>query len=377
MNIFDSLEALLITNSTNIRYLTGFVGVAPEEREAYLLLTQDAIFLFTNALYLESTKNLKSQISMTKQGAITVIEISRENPLAKKLATILMSVIPGPTRNPSYLKTGSRLKGRDDKYGIKLGFEETDLTVAEFGKLKDELGGIRLIPTKNRIENLRMIKREDEIENIRQAAKITDECFDFIIGKIKPGVTESEIAWEIESFFRQRGAQTAFSPIVAFGKNSSMPHYRTSETRLRTSDIILLDFGARVNGYCSDMTRVVFVGKPKDEWKRAYEVVLKAQTVALNNIHNNPDKLSREVIKKAGFPPYPHSLGHGVGLAIHEQPRLSYKNPSARLRAGMVVAIEPAIYKEGRYGIRIEDLVLLKKDGVEILSKSPKKLLII
>ncbi len=375
INLFHDSDALLITNLTNIRYLTNFVGAAPEEREAYVMVARDEAFLFTNKLYLEQTKaigllNCYIVKLLKSKKPLQIIEISRENPFAVGLAEVLK-------RSHLAKPQGETLKG------IRLGYEENDLTVAEYEKLKRELKGVKLAPTRGRVEELRMIKREDEIENIRLAAKITDECFDFILGKIKPGITESEIAWEIESFFRKRAAEIAFSPIVAFGTHTSQPHYsartllaKLQGESLKNQDIALLDFGACVNGYCSDMTRVVFTGKPTDEWKRAYTTVSEAQSVALENIHHNPDKRSREFIRKAGFPPYCHSLGHGVGLAIHEQPRLSYKK-EVKLLPSMVVTIEPAIYVEGRYGIRIEDLVLLKKDGVEILSKSPKLLTIL
>ncbi len=412
MPLLDELDALLITNPTNIRYLTGFVGAAPEEREAYYLIAQESIFLFTNALYLEQSKNLKSQVPNLKQIPIQVIKISSEEPFAKKLAELL---------------TGSRPVSR-------LGFEEANLTVVEYEKLKKELPGITLVPTQNRIDVLRMIKRDDEIENIRAAAKITDACFDYILGKIKPasrrqgsasrggtGVTESEIAWEIESFIRGRGAQLAFSPIVAFGAHTSQPHYNpqskpsvqplqnpslksascgpksNQSLALKSQDIILLDFGARVNGYCSDMTRVVFIGKPEAQWIKAYETVLQAQAAALQYLASRPgleaksgktDRVAREVIENAGFPTYPHSLGHGLGLDIHESPRLraspstnSKKSvasgPSEKLKAGMVVTVEPGIYLEGQYGIRIEDLILLNEDGIEVLSKSDKQVMIL
>ncbi len=409
--ILQNLNALLVTNPTNIRYLTGFVGVSPEERESYVLLTQKFLYLFTSALYLELAKQLSNSqiIPASPAGGqlsnipIRIIEISRENPLSKELANVL----------------------REGKIK-RLGFEEVDLTVAEYRKLKQTLKNVTLVPTQNRIEEMRIIKREDEIANIRQAAKITDECFDWIIGKIKPGVTEAEIAWEIESFFRKQGTQNAFSPIVAFGMHTSQPHYSPAfYTRpglarqgraLRKNNIVLLDFGARVNGYCSDMTRVVFVGKPNDEWINAYDTVLQAQSKATEYLASRPgleaitagtrpglerkggaaDRIARKVIIKAGFPAYPHSLGHGVGLSIHEQPRLSYKNLSAMastvspsamssgsncsaepLKPGMVITIEPGIYIEGRYGIRIEDLILLKTNGIEILSHTPKKKFII
>ena len=161
MDLLKDIAALLITNPTNIRYLTGFIGVATEEREVFALLTQDQLFLFTNSLYLEAARKLSNPTNPTNN-PIKCVEISRENPLSKKLAKI----------------------SQEEKIK-RLGFEENDLTVAEFLKLKKELRGIRLIPTKNRIEDLRIIKRDDEIKNIRQAAKITDECFDFILGKIR------------------------------------------------------------------------------------------------------------------------------------------------------------------------------------------------
>lgn len=354
--ILRNLDALLITNPTNIRYLTGFVGAAPEEREAYCLITQEQIFLFTNALYLEQSRNLKPQISMTKQDTMMVVEISREKSLSKELAKLT-----------------------SDLSIKKLGFEETDLTVAEYHKIKHVLKNVRLVPTKGRVEELRMIKRDDEIENIRHAAKLTDQCFDFILGKLRPGVTEGEVAWAIESFIRTRGASFAFSPIVAFRKNSSMPHYaqcQMSNAKCQMNDIVLMDFGSRVNGYCSDMTRVVFVGKPKNEWIKTYETVHEAQRKALEYLTQQrsgatADRIAQDVIKKAGYPVYPHSLGHGVGLDIHEAPRLTVKKDTI-LKPNMVITIEPAIYIEGTYGIRIEDLVLLKSNGIEILSQSPK-----
>lgn len=375
-------DALLITNPTNIRYLTGFVGAAPEEREAYLLIFADQAYLFTNRLYREQAKaigllNCYIVKLLKTKNQLKIVEISRENPLSEELA-----------------KLTSQL-------GIKtLGFEETDLTVSELTKLKKELNGVKLIPTQGRAEELRMIKRDDEIEYIRKAAKLTDQCFDYILGKLKPGLTEVEIAWEIESYIRIRGAGLAFSPIVAFGSNTSQPHYdpkrsdllRLKSPTLQNQDIILLDFGAKVNGYCSDMTRVIFIGKPKDEWVRTYEAVLDAQQAALKYLHlegvkahlpggarrsgAQADRIAKNIIKKSGFPAYPHSLGHGVGLDIHESPRLTIKK-DAVLKPGMVVSIEPGIYEEGSYGIRIEDLVFLKKDGVDVFSQTSKLLTVL
>lgn len=187
-------------------------------------------------------------------------------------------------------------------------------------------------------------------------------------------------------------------------ESSTSREVHRDSSRLRSNDIILLDFGARINGYCSDMTRVVFIGKPKDEWRRAYQTVLKAQISVIQRmqscyhvpLHDSKfiklsgaqlDRMAKKVIQKAGLPPYPHSLGHGVGLAIHEIPRLiarkdrilpkSQPRKDAILLSGMVFTVEPAVYVEGAYGIRIEDLILLKKDGIELLSQSPKEMIVL
>lgn len=354
-DILSGVDAFFVTDPANIQYLTGFVGASPEERGAFVLITKTDNVFFTHALYRQEAKTLKNP-------SLEVIEISRENPISKRLAGLIKKL---------------QIK--------RLGFEEDNLTVAELGTLQKRLTGIKLIPTKGRVENTRIIKREDEIALIRAAAKLTDACYTTIIPKLVPGVKENQIAWEIEAYFRAKGEEVAFSPIVAFGANSSMPHYKLigNGTTLAKQDIVLLDFGARVGGYCADMTRVVFIGTPKDEWKRAYQTVLDAQTKAIDYLKINKkrsggiaDRLAKNTIKNAGFPPYPHGLGHGVGLAIHEAPRLTVKK-NARLEAGEVVTVEPGIYVAGAYGIRIEDLVLLNKDGIEILSQSPKTLTIL
>lgn len=333
--------------------MTEFVSL--EARDSYVLQTSEHIYFFTNSLYMEQAKKLSP------------IRISRENPISLELK-----------------KLCQKLKIK------KLEFEETDLTVAEYTKLKKELSGVTLIPTQNAIENMRMIKKEAEIKNIRQAANVTDECFTHILRKIRPGVTEARLAWEIEGFLRFKGGDIAFAPIVAFNAHSSQPHYTSrGNDPLRRGSLILLDFGARVNGYCADMTRVVFLGTPRPEWKKVYETVLAAQQKALNYLAScskpgleftafgdKVDQQARYVIKQSGLPVYPHSLGHAVGLDIHEAPRLTIKKP-ATLKPGMVVTIEPAVYEEGQYGIRIEDLVLLKRKGIEILSESKKELIIV
>ncbi|OGG11413.1 hypothetical protein A2Z00_03125 [Candidatus Gottesmanbacteria bacterium RBG_13_45_10] len=240
------------------------------------------------------------------------------------------------------------------------------------------------------------IKRDDEITNMRRAAKLTDQCYAYIVPRIKPGVTEEEIARDIETFIKNQHAELAFPVIVAFGKNTSIVHHLKASryVKCRKQEIVLLDFGAKAaGGYCSDMTRMVFIGKPKEKWKRAYQTVLEAQTLAIHfldscyhvTVHDSRisgvsgaklDVMVREYIERAGFPPYPHSLGHCLGKEIHELPRLS-RNKDAQITPGMVFTIEPGIYIKGDYGIRIEDTVCLKSDGLDIFTRSSKELTIV
>lgn len=351
MDLTHTEDAMLITNPTNIRYLTGFVGVSPTEREGYALVTKDTTFLFTNALYMEQAKSLPN---------VTLIQISRENPISKELGKITKTV---------------KIK--------KMGFEDVNLTVAELTKLKQVLTDVELVPTRNRVEDLRMIKRREELDSIKLAASITDLCFKYITKRIRPGITEARLAWEMEGFFKFRAGDVAFSPIVAFNEHSSEPHYMKRENNpLRKNSLVLLDFGAKVNGYCADMTRVVFLGAPKTEWVHAYTAVRAANQKALDLLKNGErsgtalDSAARKAIEDAQLPVYPHSLGHAVGLDIHEAPRLTITG-EALLKPNMVVTVEPGVYIEGNYGIRIEDLVRLTEDRIDILSKSSKEITIL
>ncbi len=347
-----SINALFVTNPTNIRYLTGFVGVSPTEREAFALITANTVYLFTNALYKEAA------MALVRPGIIWK-EISRDNPISQHLFRLSRT-----------------------HHITRLGFEDTNLTVAELHKIQDTLTDITLVPSQHKIEALRIKKTPAEIKHIRAAASLTDRCFDYIVPLIKPGVTESEITSEISEFFREFEAENAFSPIVAFGKNTSMPHYgmsHISHAICQINDIVLLDFGARVKGYCADMTRMVFVGNILPEWKHAYESVLRANIKAIEllkeGVRNGAtlDATAQEIIAEAGLPVYPHSLGHAVGLDIHEAPRITIKKEE-QLKPHMAITIEPGTYLEGSYGIRIEDLVLLTGNGIEILSRSPKEI---
>lgn len=351
--LLTDTDGLFVTNPTNVRYLTGFRGVSPEEREAYALVTTDTIYLFTSALYRETTK----QFSGVHQKAI---EISYDHPITAALSEVC------------------------DKTRIKtVGFEETNLTVWEFQTLKQSLPGITLTPTHGRVEALRQMKNTEELKSTRLAASLTDRCFAYIKQRLKPGITEGKLAWEIENFLNFKAGGNAFSPIVAFNEHSAMPHYHErGNNPLRKGSLVLLDFGAKINGYCADMTRVVFLGTPKDAWVSTYTTVLAANEKALALLKNGErngatlDAVAREVIAGANLPVYPHSLGHAVGLEIHEAPRLTIKKAET-LKPGMIVTVEPGVYVEGTYGIRIEDLILINANSIELLSKSTKEITIL
>lgn len=350
------MNPILISNPTNIRYLTGFVGASPTEREAYALWVDDRIYLFTNPLYREEAKHCEKRVVNCK-----AVEISRDHPFSRELSTIC------------------------EKESIqKLDFEEDDLKVSEYETIKNTLKRTTLIHSRQRIELSRQTKRPEEITSIKSAAKLTDECFSYLMKLIVPGIYEAELALVIESYCKKNGANIAFSPIVAFGPNTSKPHYAPlgKGTQLKEKDIVLLDFGAKVDGYCADMTRMVFMGAPTLQWKASYDALLEAQIRALSLLENGErngariDTETRKIIEAAALPTYPHSLGHALGLDIHETPRI-YKEVDEKVVTDMVITIEPGVYIDGEFGMRIEDTVHITDNGIEILTKTPKELFVI
>jgi len=235
-----------------------------------------------------------------------------------------------------------------------------------------------------------MVKSPAEILAIEKACRLGDKTFDYVLGKIKEGVSEKGLAFEIQFFIKKQGADISFPPIVAFGKNSAFPHHvPTHNSKLLThNSIILLDFGVRLNNYCSDMTRTVFFGSANAEYRKIYQTVLDAQNKAidfLNSlfiVHNSKnktvkaskvDKIARKYITSQGYPTIPHSLGHGIGLEVHESPRLSPKSKDI-LKPNMVFTIEPGIYLPGFGGVRIEDVVTIEKSGPRLITKCPKQM---
>lgn len=357
-------HADLITNKSNIRYLSNFDGSS-----GFMLLTNTKKYLFTDFRYIERAKNI------IKKG-ITLIDITRV------------------WRNPEELKKHwhSTLK----KHKItSLGIEEDDLTIARFKRYKKMSRGTKIKYTdiSGKFAEIREIKSKEEIKLITKSQQINEKVFLEIkeeilswsnksaIWRKKNPLYEIDLAYKIKELGNKYGAEdVSFDPIVAFGKNSAIPHHSPGKTKLNKDDIVLIDMGMKYKGYCSDMTRTFFTGKISAEQEKVYNLVLEAQLNAVNNIKagitgSKADALSRDIIKKAGYGEfYGHAGGHGVGLDIHESPALSEKY-NKKFRENIVVTVEPGIYLAGKFGVRIEDMVLVQKKGVKNLTKPSKKLL--
>lgn len=343
---------MFITSPSNLSYFSGFHPLEVTEREAYVFITPSHAFIFTSALYAAEVKEYVTDYEL--------IEISADNPFSKRFASIVQS----------------------EKLN-RVGFEEHNITYAEYAKLKKEQ--IPFVPTD--ITHLRQQKDADEISHIAQACAIGDNAFTAILKKIKPGITEEEIAFELELSMRKQKTIPSFPTIVAFGTNAAIPHHVTGKTKLQKNEFILLDFGVKYQAYCSDMSRTIFFGTPSKKQKDMYHAVLQSQQKAITYLEklwsqnkeikgSEVDRQSREYLQKNGYPSFPHSLGHGIGLQVHELPSLS-PYATQLLQQGMVFSIEPGIYEVNSVGIRIEDLVVLEKDRVTLLTKSSRNLITI
>lgn len=346
---FSNLDGVLISSPANIVYFAGNFGFSEFERECLLLITKNRKFLITDKRYSEAVKNNVKNFK--------VLEI----PAGR------------------FLKESSRIiKNLKIK---NLGFEENNLTFLEHSLLKKS---VKLTPIN--LSDLRALKSKSEIENIKLACKIADQSYKFILSKLKAGVPEQQIANELEFFIKKNCADISFKPIVAFGKNSAVPHHLSDRTKLRQNQIVLLDFGVKINNYCSDMTRTIFFGNASAEFKRIYQTVLDAQTKAIEYINSqllivngqwfarDIDKIARDYIIKQGFPSIIHSVGHGIGIEVHEAPHLSPMSKDI-IKPGMVFSVEPGIYITGYGGVRIEDLVVVTKKGAELISHANREII--
>ncbi len=359
-----NLDGFLVSNFHNVLYLTGFKTLTENEREAWTLVTKNNIYLFTDARYMsfprkresrEMDPPIKSEDDNVKYKLITP-----EKGLIKHLQEIV-----------------------EEERINQLGFEGDDLKVNELQKIKDHLTNIKTVSLEKFIIKIREIKDEEEINNLGTACKIADECLEDVTKLIRPGISEKEIAFKIEFWLKEKGYDMSFYPIVAVDKNSAIPHYDTragNNEKVKKNSIILIDYGAKFKDYHSDTTRMIFTGKPSGEMINTYQTLLNAQTQSIERlkIDSNPvsvDQFCRRLMTTNLS--YPHSTGHGVGLQIHEFPKISFTSTDVLL-PNQVVTIEPGVYFENKWGMRIEDTVLIKEKGeIEVLTKFSKKSLII
>ncbi|MFC4599210.1 aminopeptidase P family protein [Cohnella hongkongensis] len=336
-------SALLVTNRRNVRYLTGFTGTS-----GAALITADQAALVTDFRYTEQAAQQAQGFRIVKHGAdmnVTIAEMLRE-------------------RNAE-----------------RLLIEEQDVTYAAYRKMEDAFRPVELLPSDGVVEKLRMTKDEGELAILQEAADLADRTFEHILGYLKPGATERSIALEMEMFMRAHGAaSSSFDTIVASGERSALPHGVASDKEIGRNEFVTLDFGAYYKGYCSDLTRTVVVGKASDKHKEIYSIVREAQQHALDHLRpgmtgKEGDALTRDIITRYGYGEYfGHGTGHGIGLEIHEAPRLSLTGDLV-LAPGMVVTVEPGIYLPGFGGVRIEDDVVITDRGIRILTSSPKQLI--
>jgi Xaa-Pro aminopeptidase len=340
-----NIDGFMITQPENRRYMSGFTG-----SNGVLIITADKQLLATDSRYYLQVQEQCPDWELVKVGY----------DFAGNMLELLRSVELGACR---------------------VGFEAGDVSVATLLAWERVLlGRLVLVHTEGYVEALRMQKDDAEIASIKKAVALTDAAFAHLTGWIKPGMTEKEVAWELESTMRTCGAEAvAFDSIVTGGPNSAKNHAVPSDRPLQLGEPIILDFGCKVDGYCSDMTRTICLGKPADDrYLNIWNIVQEAQQAALQGIKDGStgaeiDALAREVITKAGYQEnFGHGLGHGVGLAIHENPRYSFMYPH-QVPARAVMTVEPGIYIPGWGGVRLEDLVVVRDDGVEILSTSPKE----
>jgi len=339
------LDALLVSHNPHVRYLTGFSG-----SNGLVVITRQHQHFLTDPRY-------RSQSRAEIEGYdIHVSSIGLLEEVGK-------------------LKLVRRAK--------RVGFESTHTTVDAHKKMKDLLAASILVATKSFVERIAAVKDENEIGNIRGAIEATEKVFQKLLHLLKPGMTEQDVAAEIGYWHRRFGAEgDAFEPIVVSGIRGALPHGRASAKKIKRGEMVTLDFGCVLHGYCSDLTRTVAVGRPSPRAKKIYQIVLEAQTKAIDAVRPGAkasvlDQIARNVISRKGFGKYfSHSLGHGLGIEIHEELRLSAQSKET-LKVGNVVTIEPGIYVPGFGGVRIEDDIVLREGGCEVLTSAPKELIIL
>jgi len=336
------VEGLLVSSSASIRYLTGYTG-----SNGLLLVTASESHFFTDPRYAtDAQKNIDCKVHICTKGLF---------------------------EEASAVVKRKQLK--------RLGFEPSWMQVDAFERLKAKLGaGVKLAPVSGVVEGLRAVKSPSEIARIRAAVKANSEAYSKTMQRVRVGVREMDIAAELDFQMRMLGAEkAAFETIVASGVRTALPHAHPTSKKVEANELLLIDMGSMVDGYCSDMTRMSFLGVPSKRASTLYKAVLEAQLAGIKAVKagvsaGRVDAAAREVLKRHELEKaFVHSTGHGLGLEIHEGPRVA-KNDKTTLRAGMVITIEPGAYIEGFGGVRIEDTVLVTETGCEVLTPTPKEL---
>lgn len=338
-----NVDALLISSFTNVTYLSGFTG-----DDSCLLVSAAKDLMLTDLRY---TQQMSEECPD--------LELAVRHP-----GTEMSGLIPRVLKSAAWRRVG---------------IEGGSMTVAMFSKLREQMPEVELVPTQGAVEQLREIKDAFEIGEIRDAIRVAERALAVVRASLRPERTEKELAYELEQQIRLFGGSgCAFTPIVGVGPRGALPHATLSDHRVGESDFVLIDWGARVRGYLSDLTRVLVTGRISPKLERLYQVVLRAQAAGIDALRpgavmRDVDAAARKVIEDAGFGPrFGHGLGHGIGLEIHEAPRLA-SNYDRQLKPGMVLTVEPGIYLPGWGGIRIEDDVLITRTGHEVLSNAPKE----
>jgi len=330
------LDSFLVTDEINVSYLSGFAG-----SDSMMLVTPGRTFFITDSRYIQEAE--------------------------ESLRGVALELAAGS----AYSKIRDLVKAERLK---RMGFESMDLSHAVALKLKEMLPGVRLAPLKDTVEGLRAVKDAEEVRAIKRSIRLTKSVLYGTLRRLRPGVTEESLARAIEISFIEQGARPAFDPIVAAGANSSKPHASSGPSRIRKDSFVMIDIGCRLGGYCSDMTRTVITGAMKERFAKIYTVVRAAQQRAIDKVRDGArmsevDFAARGYIHSMGFGRhFGHSVGHGVGMEIHEQPAVS-RTSGGFLKKGMVMTVEPAIYLPGFGGVRIEDMVLVTDKGCEILTE--------
>ncbi|MED4530676.1 Xaa-Pro peptidase family protein [Metabacillus fastidiosus] len=339
------IDGMIITSEFNRRYMTGFTGTA-----GIAVISEDRAVFITDFRYVEQANNQVEGFEV----------IEHKGPIIEEVANQVKNL------------------------GIKkLGFEEDHLTYREYSSYAKEIKTAELLPVCGAVEKLRLIKSKTEIKILKEAADIADTTYKHILTFVRQGLTEVEVANELEFFMRKNGAaSSSFDIIVASGYRSALPHGVATDKVIEKGDFVTLDFGAYYKGYCSDITRTFAVGEPSTELKKIYSIVQEAQLRGMNGIKpgmtgKQADALTRDYINEQGYGKFfGHSTGHGLGMEVHEGPTLSIKSDTI-LQPGMVVTVEPGIYVGGLGGVRIEDDTVITESGNESLTHSPKDLIVL